>query len=71
MCPPESTSSLLCHPSTSTLTRAEVKAKVLEARVNGTLIPAGEGEYSVPPGEQTQHVAAKSGHTVVASHSAK
>jgi hypothetical protein len=59
------------HPSTSTLTRAEVKAEVLEARANGTLIPAGEGEYSVPPGEQTQHVATKSGHTVVASHSAK
>ena len=34
------------HPSTSTLTRAEVKEQVLEARANGTLIPAGEGEFS-------------------------
>jgi len=59
------------HLSTSTLTRAEVKAEVLEARANGTLIPAGEGEYSVPPGEQTHRVAAKSSHSVVASHSAK
>lgn len=59
------------HPSTSTLTRAEVKAEVLEARANGTLIPAGEGEYSAPPGEQTQHLAAKPGHSLVASHSAK
>jgi len=59
------------HPSTSTLTRADVKAEVLEARARGTLIPAGEGEYSAPPGEQTQHVAAKPGHTVVASHDAK
>ena len=31
------------HPSTSTLTRAEVNEQVLEARVEGTLIPAGEG----------------------------
>jgi hypothetical protein len=59
------------HPSTSTLTRAEVRAEVLAARANGTLIPAGEGEYSVPPGEHTQLVAAKSGPTVVASHSTK
>jgi len=58
------------HPSTSTLTRAEVKAEALDARANGTLIPAGEGEYSVPPGEQAQHVAAKPGHAEVAAHSA-
>jgi hypothetical protein len=31
------------HPSTSTLTRAEVNEQVLEARAEGTLIPAGEG----------------------------
>ena len=33
------------HPSTSTLTRAEVKEQVLEARADGTLIPAGQGEF--------------------------
>jgi hypothetical protein len=28
------------------VTRAEVKAEVLQARAEGTLIPAGEGEYA-------------------------
>ena len=59
------------HPSTSTLTRAEVRAEVLEARSEGTLIPAGEGADSAPPGEHTQHLAAKSSQTAVASHSAR
>jgi hypothetical protein len=34
------------HPSTSTLARAEVKQEVLEARAEGTLIPAGQGEFA-------------------------
>ena len=33
------------HPSTSTLSRTDVKVQVLEARANGTLIPAGQGEF--------------------------
>src|SRR5439155_7959181 len=37
------------HPSTFTLTRAEVKEQVLEARANGTLIPAGQGEFADAP----------------------
>jgi len=37
------------HPSTSTLTRGDVRESVLEARANGTLIPAGEGEFSGGP----------------------
>jgi len=32
------------HPSTSTLTRAEVKAEVVAARRAGQLVPAGEAE---------------------------
>ena len=69
--PEEEMEFVQAHPSTSTLTRAEVKAEVLEARANGTLIPAGEGEYSLPPGEQTQHMAAKPGQNLMASHAAK
>jgi hypothetical protein len=37
------------HPATSTLTRADVKEQVLEARANGTLIPAGQGEFADGP----------------------
>ena len=44
--PEEDMQYALAHPSTSTLTRADVKEQVLEARANGTLIPAGEAEYS-------------------------
>lgn len=47
------------HPSISTLTRAEVKQQVLEARANGTLIPAGQGEYADVPGEARHSTLAK------------
>jgi hypothetical protein len=43
------------HPSTSTLARAEVKQEVLEARADGTLIPAGQGEFT--GSEQVVHAA--------------
>jgi hypothetical protein len=43
------------HPSTSTLARAEVKQEVLEARADGTLIPAGQGEFT--GSEQVVHTA--------------
>ncbi|HEV7575050.1 MAG TPA: DUF4148 domain-containing protein [Caldimonas sp.] len=39
----------------STLARADVKAEVLEARANGELIPAGQGEY--PNAAEAAHVA--------------
>jgi len=44
---------------TSTLTRAEVRDRVLEARANGTLIPAGQGEYAGVPEEARQSILAK------------
>jgi hypothetical protein len=39
------------HPSTSILTRAEVRQQVLEARADGTLAPAGQGECADAPGK--------------------
>ena len=47
------------HPSTSTLTRAEVRQQVREARANGTLIPAGQGEYADLPGKARHSTLAK------------
>ena len=35
-------------PSGSTLTRAQVKASVLQARASGQLLPAGEGYNGIP-----------------------
>jgi hypothetical protein len=49
------------HPSTSTLARGDVKGQVLEARADGTLIPAGEGEYPDLPPVHTHPVYAKAG----------
>ena len=47
------------HPSTSTLTRDEVRQQVREARANGTLIPAGQGEYADAPGKARHSTFAK------------
>jgi hypothetical protein len=47
------------HPSTSTLTRAEVRQQVREARANGTLVPAGQGEYADPLGKGRHSTFAK------------
>jgi Domain of unknown function (DUF4148) len=67
--PEEEMESARANPSTSTLTRGEVKAEVLQARADGTLIPAGQGEYSQTDGAavhmahaaktQSQRVAAR------------
>ena len=47
------------HPSASALTRAEVRQQVLEARANGTLIPAGQGEYAGASGTARRSTFAK------------
>jgi hypothetical protein len=68
--PEEETEYARAHPSTSTLARADVKEQVLQARANGTLIPAGQAEYSDSPpvtvhpayarqGQVTQEMAAR------------
>jgi hypothetical protein len=53
------------HPSTSTLTRAEVNAEVLQARANDQLVPAGEAEYSArASSEPVIRIAARSRSSV-------
>jgi hypothetical protein len=55
----------------SSMTRDQVKAEVLEARAEGALIPAGQGEFSGP--ESVVHVArhAAPAHEVVAASTVK